>query len=97
SVAEYPVCRFCKRTHGYIWFAHHGFVVLIVDEKSRAASPFSGFDVAPAIPDHVTRRQPDLMGTRGFQQQTGGWLAAFAGVVIVMITGKHRSQRQLRT
>src|ERR1051326_1164922 len=69
--------------------------VAVVDEERFAAGALAGFDVAPPVPDHVRAREIDLMALRGIEQAARTWLAAGAGLGIVVIADEEFVDREL--
>src|SRR5580704_1249145 len=60
------------------------FVVAAVHEHGSTADPLAGFDVAPAITNHVTPPEIETEVGRSPLEQAGLWLAAPAVRSVVM-------------
>jgi hypothetical protein len=65
------------------------FDVALLYQYSRTAGCVTGIDVAPAIPDQKARAQINSVPAASLKQQPRARFSARAGILIVVIAGKH--------
>ena len=67
----------------------------MIDKNRLAAGPVSGFNITPAISNHVAVSQIDIPALGGIQQQTWARFAAGTASIVVMRTNPDVVQLQI--
>src|ERR1700716_2691112 len=84
ALALYDCQSFEGRRNSVVVLGRRRFSVGTIDKDGPASRRDAGFDVAPAVADHVAARQIDVEFGGAGQQHPGSWFPANAAVVVVM-------------